>query len=59
MIVVDSSGWIEFFQDGPKAGLYAKYLKDLEKVTPTVVVYEVCKKDANAARKPPSFAWQR
>ena len=45
MVVVDSSGWIEFFTDGPKADAYARYLKDLQSVaTPAVVVYEVYKK---------------
>ena len=45
MVVVDSSGWIEFFTDGPKADAYARYLKELEKVaTPAVVAYEVYKK---------------
>ena len=45
MVVVDSSGWIEFFTDGPKADAYARYLKDPEKViTPAVVLYEVYKK---------------
>ena len=45
MVVVDSSGWIEFFTDGPKADAYARYLKDLQNVaTPAVVVYEIYKK---------------
>ena len=45
MVVVDSSGWIEFFTDGPKADAYARYLKNPEMVvTPAVVVYEVYKK---------------
>lgn len=45
MVVVDSSGWIEFFTDGPKGGTYARYLKVPESVlTPVVVVYEVYKK---------------
>ena len=45
MVVVDSSGWIEFFTNGPKADAYARYLKDLQNVaTPAVVVYEVYKK---------------
>jgi predicted nucleic acid-binding protein len=45
VVVVDSSGWIEFFTDGPKADAYARYLKDLQNVaTPAVVVYEVYKK---------------
>lgn len=45
MILVDSSGWVEFFTDGPLAAEYSKYLKDLTKVvTPTIVIYEVYKK---------------
>ncbi len=45
MILVDSTGWIEFFSEGPQALEYAKYLKDLSKiVTPTIVIYEVYKK---------------
>ena len=45
MIVVDSSGWIEYFTDGPLAAVYAKHLKDLSKVAaPTIVLYEVYKK---------------
>jgi predicted nucleic acid-binding protein len=43
--LIDSSGWIEFFTDGPLAGKYAAYLSDLPQiVTPPVVVYEVYKK---------------
>lgn len=45
MVVVDSSGWIEFLSGGPKAQAYAAYLKDPERiVTPTIVLYEVYKK---------------
>jgi predicted nucleic acid-binding protein len=45
VIVIDSSGWIEFFLDGPKAATYARYLQHPEKVfTPAIVVYEVYKK---------------
>lgn len=45
MLLVDSSGWIEFFTEGPLSAEYSKYLKDLEKiVTPTIVLYEVYKK---------------
>jgi predicted nucleic acid-binding protein len=43
--LIDSSGWIEFFTDGPLAEEYAAYLSDLPRiVTPTVVLYEVYKK---------------
>lgn len=44
MIVVDSSGWIEFFTDGPLADEFARRLRTLtEVVTPVIVIYEVYK----------------
>lgn len=44
MILVDSSGWIEFFTAGANAGKYLRYLKrPSEIVTPTIVLYEVYK----------------
>ena len=44
MKVVDSSGWLEFFTNGPLADAYAAHLKDLRQVmTPAVVLYEVYK----------------
>lgn len=40
--LVDSSGWIEFFTDGPNAGMFAEPLADESRlVVPTVSVYEV------------------
>ncbi len=45
MLLIDSSGWIEFFTDGPLAREYAKHLKDPARIiTPTVVLYEVYRK---------------
>ena len=45
MIVIDSSGWIEFFTDGPLADDYARKLRNLTSiVTPVIVVYEVYKR---------------
>ena len=45
MLLVDSSGWIEFFTAGALAGEYSKYVKDPTKIiTPTIVLYEVYKK---------------
>lgn len=42
MKVVDSSGWLEFFADGPLAESYAEQLADLTQVlTPVIVLYEV------------------
>ncbi len=44
-LIVDSSGWIEFFTNGPLASEYANYLKDPAKIiTPTMILYEVYKK---------------
>ena len=44
MIVIDSSGWLEFFADGPFAGEYASRLKHPDQVvTPTIALYEVYK----------------
>jgi len=45
VIVVDSSGWVEFFTDGPLANEYATRLRSLSTiVTPVIVVYEVYKR---------------
>ena len=44
MIVIDSSGWIEFFADGPRAAEFANRLRQPAAViTPTVAIYEVYK----------------
>ena len=44
-VLLDSSGWIEFFTDGPLAGRYAAYLTPrYQLITPTIVLYEVYKK---------------
>jgi hypothetical protein len=45
LTLIDSSGWLEFFTDGPLAEKYASYLSDLPQIlTPIVVLYEVYKK---------------
>lgn len=44
MIVVDSSGWLEFLTDGPLADVYATRLRQPASViTPTIIMYEVYK----------------
>lgn len=44
MRVIDSSGWLEWFTDGPLAGQYQRFLeKPREILLPAVVVYEVYK----------------
>jgi len=44
LIVLDSSGWIEFFADGPHADEFASRLRQPANViAPTVALYEVYK----------------
>ena len=44
-VLLDSSGWIEFFTDGPLAERYASYLSPRHQlITPTIVLHEVYKK---------------
>ena len=44
MIVIDSSGWIEFFADGPHADEFASRMRNPATVlTPTIAIYEVYK----------------
>lgn len=44
MIVIDSSGWIEFFADGPHAEEFAARLRNPASIlTPTIAIYEVYK----------------
>jgi predicted nucleic acid-binding protein len=43
--VIDSSGWLEFFTDGPLADEYAAHLDELSEVlVPTIVFFEVYKR---------------
>jgi len=44
MNLVDSSGWLEYFADGPNAGAFLPALKDPGScVVPVVTIYEVFK----------------
>ena len=45
MNVVDSSGWLELFADGPNADFFAQPLSDpAVLVVPTISLYEVFKR---------------
>jgi predicted nucleic acid-binding protein len=45
MNIVDSSGWLEFFADGPNAAFFAPAIqKPTDLLVPTVSIYEVFKK---------------
>ena len=45
MNVVDSSGWLEYFADGPNADFFAPAIEDAtELVVPTISLYEVFKR---------------
>ncbi len=40
--LVDSSGWLEYFTDGPNAAVFAEPLSDSgQLIVPTVIIYEV------------------
>jgi predicted nucleic acid-binding protein len=44
MNVVDSSGWLEYFADGPNADFFAPAIEDLsDLLVPTLSLYEVFK----------------
>jgi predicted nucleic acid-binding protein len=44
MNLVDSSGWLEYFADGPNAPIFAKALRDTDQIlVPSVCLYEVHK----------------
>lgn len=44
MNIVDSSGWLEYFADGPNADLFAVPLgKSAELLVPSITLYEVFK----------------
>ena len=44
MNVVDSSGWLEYFADGPNAAFFAAALGDTaDLIVPVITVYEVFK----------------
>jgi len=53
--VVDTSGWLEYFADGPNARHFARPIEDIKQlIVPVICVYEVFKKvlrerDENAA----------
>lgn len=47
MNVVDSSGWLEYFADGPNAQFFEKAIQDVERLAvPTLSVFEVFKRIA-------------
>lgn len=44
MNIIDSSGWLEYFSDGPKADHYLSPLKDTSSlIVPVITIYEVFK----------------
>ena len=50
MNLVDSSGWLEYFADGPNAKVFARPLRDPEDlIVPTVCLYEVFKVESGRA----------
>ena len=44
MNIVDSSGWLEYFADGPNARCFEKPLNDpVSMIVPAITIYEVFK----------------
>ena len=44
MNIIDSSGWLEYFGDGPNASFFSRPLqKTTELIVPTITIYEVFK----------------
>jgi len=44
-VVVDSSGWLEYFAGSPQAGLFAPAIENPSAlVVPVITIYEVFKK---------------
>jgi predicted nucleic acid-binding protein len=44
MNIIDSSGWLEYFSDGPNAGHYLPPLNDTSTlIVPVITIYEVFK----------------
>ncbi len=45
MNLVDSSGWMEYFSNGPQAVLFKKPIEDTKRlIVPVICIYEVFKK---------------
>ena len=45
MNVVDSSGWLEYFADGPNADFFEPSIRDIERlIVPTLSIFEVFKR---------------
>ncbi|RME46162.1 MAG: type II toxin-antitoxin system VapC family toxin [Caldilineae bacterium] len=45
MNVVDSSGWLEYFADGPNAEFFAPVIENVsELIVPSISIYEVSKR---------------
>jgi len=52
LILVDSSGWIEYMGEGPKEGEFGRFIESgSATLLPTIVIYEVYKKLWATGRK--------
>jgi predicted nucleic acid-binding protein len=56
MNVVDSSGWLEYFADGPNADFFAPAVENVaELVVPSISIYEVFKRILQQRGKDEAF----
>ena len=52
MNLVDSSGWLEYFADGPNASFFSRSIQDLGRlVVATLSIFEVFKRIAGIERR--------
>ena len=64
LVVVDSSGWVEYWGNGPKAAVFDPYFDHEDRlILPTIALYEVFKKllttrGSNLANRFLSFAYR-
>ncbi|HEV2178271.1 MAG TPA: type II toxin-antitoxin system VapC family toxin [Terriglobia bacterium] len=57
MNVVDSSGWLEYFADGPNANFFAPAIEALSKlIVPSLTLLEVFKRIASQRGETPAIA---
>jgi predicted nucleic acid-binding protein len=45
LTLIDSSGWLEYFTDGPLAEKYASYLSDLSQILTPAVVHKKIRRE--------------
>ena len=66
MNIIDSSGWLEYFADGPNAPFFSRPIQNTaELIVPSITIYEVFKAILRQRNEPDGeeqfrllFAWE-